>query len=171
MSLVNGRHFLSVEESDDWKSWWSILFQEDLDAGQNAIEFRNRANRDRSSSFSRWQLKDVRLWKPFGAKPIAGATFLGTAPVLETALGDPFPTPSNAGVTLPFTTAAPGQVRISVFNLNGAAGPRPSRRLDRSRGRTRPTGTGAPQPERKRLPASIGRRSGPESSRNRPGWC
>ena len=117
--LVNGRHFLSVEESDDWKSWWSILFQEDLDAGQNAIEFRNRANQDRSSSFSRWQLKDVRLWKPFGAKPIAGATFLGTAPVLETALGDPFPTPFNAGVTLPFTTAAPGQVRISVFNLMG----------------------------------------------------
>ena len=117
--LVNGRHFLSVEESDDWKSWWSILYREDLQSGQNVIEFRNRANQDRSSSFSRWQLKDVRLWKPFGAKPVAGATFLGTAPVLETALGDPFPTPFNAGVTLPFTTADPGMVRLSVFNLMG----------------------------------------------------
>ena len=117
--LINGRHWLSVEESGDWKSWWSILYQEDLNAGQNAIEFRNRANQDRSSSFTRWQLKDVRLWKPFSSKPIAGATFLGTAPVLETALGDPFPTPFNAGVTLPFTTADPGQVRISVFNLMG----------------------------------------------------
>ena len=117
--LVNGRHYLAVEESDDWKSWWSILYQEDLNAGQNAIEFRNRANQDRSSSFSRWQLKDVRLWKPFGAKPVAGATFLGTAPVLETALGDPFPTPFNAGVSVPFTTVAPGKVRISVFNLLG----------------------------------------------------
>ena len=40
-------------------------------------------------------------------------------PVLETALGDPFPTPFNAGVTVPFTTADPGQVRLSVFNLMG----------------------------------------------------
>ena len=117
--LVNGRHYLSVEESEDWKSWWSILYQDDLQTGQNVVEFRNRANQDRSSSFYRWQIKDVRLWKPFGAKPIAGATFLGTAPVLETAMGDPFPTPFNAGVSVPFTTAAPGQVRISVFNLMG----------------------------------------------------
>ena len=38
---------------------------------------------------------------------------------IATALGDPFPTPFNAGVSVPFTTADPGQVRISVFNLMG----------------------------------------------------
>lgn len=38
---------------------------------------------------------------------------------IATALGDPFPTPFNAGVSVPFTTAAPGQVRIAVFNLMG----------------------------------------------------
>ncbi|MCY3762390.1 MAG: S8 family serine peptidase [Gemmatimonadetes bacterium] len=38
---------------------------------------------------------------------------------IAAALGDPFPTPFNAGVTVPFTTADPGQVRISVFNLMG----------------------------------------------------
>ena len=118
--LVNGRHNLSVEKSDDWKSWWTLLSQADLHSGRNVIEFRNRSNQNRSSSFTRWQLKDVKLWKPFSAKPIAGATFLGPSrPVPETALGDPFPTPFNASVTVPFTTAAAGQVRISLFNLMG----------------------------------------------------
>ena len=118
--LVNGRHHLSVEKSDDWKSWWTLLSQADLHSGRNVIEFRNQANQNRSSSFTRWQLKDVKLWKPFSAKLIAGATFLGSSrPVPETALGDPFPTPFNASVTVPFTTAGPGQVRISVFNLMG----------------------------------------------------
>ena len=50
----------------------------------------------------------------------AGATFLESSqPVPETALGDPFPTPFNSNVTVPFTTAEPGQVRITVFNLMG----------------------------------------------------
>ncbi len=38
---------------------------------------------------------------------------------IATALGDPFPTPFNAGVSVPFTIAEPGKVRISVFNLMG----------------------------------------------------
>ena len=118
--LVNGQLYFSVEASDDWQTWWGILNQEDLDSGQNVIEFRNQANQNRSSSFTRWQLKDVALWKPFSAKMFAGAIFLGSSPpVPETALGDPFPTPFNADVTVPFTIAGPGRVRISVFNLMG----------------------------------------------------
>ena len=118
--LVNGQLYSAVEESDDWQTWWGILNREDLNSGPNVIEFRNKANQNRSSSYTRWQLKDVELWKPFHAKLIAGATFLGSSqPVFETVLGDPFPTPFNAHVTVPFTTADPGQVRISVFNLMG----------------------------------------------------
>ena len=118
--LVNGQvYFPSVEVSDDWQTWWGILSEEYLNSEQNVLEFRNQANRNLSSSFTRWQLKDVALWKPFSAKMFAGATHLGSRPVLETALGDPFPTPFNAHVSVPFTTAEPGQVRISVFNLMG----------------------------------------------------
>ena len=118
--LVNEENYGSVPVADDWKSWWVLLDQEVLNSGQNVIEFRNLTNQNRSSSFTRWQLKDVVLWRRFSAKMFAGSNFLGSSPlVLETALGVPFPTPFNAGVTLPFTTAEPGQVRISVFNLMG----------------------------------------------------
>ena len=118
--FVNEKNYGVVPVVDDWKTWWGILYQEDLNSGQNVIEFRNLANQNRSSSYTRWQLKDVKLWKPFSAKMFAGASFLGSSPpVFETALGDPFPTPFNAGVTIPFTAAEPGQVRISVFNLMG----------------------------------------------------
>ena len=118
--LVNGRQIWWIPPGDDWESWWGILSQADLHSGQNVIEFGNQANQNRFSSFTRWQLKDVVLWKPFNAKPIVEATFLGSSRhVLETALGDPYPTPFNASVTVPFTTADPGQVRISIFNLMG----------------------------------------------------
>ena len=118
--LLNGRELWWIQPTEDWQAYWGILNQDDLHSGQNVIEFRNQANQNRSSSFTRWQLKDVKLWKPFSAKLIAGATFLGSSrPVPETAVGDPFPAPFNASVTVPFTTAGPGQVRISVFNLMG----------------------------------------------------
>ena len=117
---VNGQDYGSVPVRDDWQDWWVILNQADLNSGQNVIEFRNRANQNRTTSFTRWQLKDVKLWKPFDAKLIAGARFLGSSrPVLESGLGEPFPTPFNASVTVPFTTAASGQVHISVYNLMG----------------------------------------------------
>ena len=57
-----------------------ILSQTNLNSGQNVIEFRNRANQNRTSSFTHWQLKDVRLWKPFNAKLIAGAEFFWDPP-------------------------------------------------------------------------------------------
>ena len=67
-----------------------------------------------------WQLKDVKLWKPFNAKAIAGAKFLGSSrSVVESGLGDPFPTPFNAEVTIPFTVATAGPVRLAVYNLMG----------------------------------------------------
>ena len=118
--LVNGRDFGSVSPAEDWKSWWIFLDQTNLNSGQNLIEFRNQENQNRSSSFTRWQLKDVAVWRRFSAKMFAGAHHLESSPpVLDTALGDPFPTPFNASVTVPFTTAEPGQVRIAVFNLMG----------------------------------------------------
>ena len=118
--LVNDQYLGTIAPSEEWRFWGTSLHAKELNSSQNVIEFRNLANQDRSSSFSRWQLTNVRLLESGNAKLIAGATFLGSSPpVLETALGAPFPTPFNAGVTLPFTTAETGQVRISVFNLMG----------------------------------------------------
>ena len=118
--FVNGLSYGWVPETDDWKTWWTTLIETNLNSGQNVIEFRNRANQNRTSSFTHWQLKDVSLWKPFSAKPIAGAKFLGPlGPIVESGLGDPFPTPFNAEVTIPFTIAAAGPARLTVYNLMG----------------------------------------------------
>ena len=118
---VNDRYYFYVEADEDWKTWWTTMSQEDLNSGQNVIEFRNLANQNRNSNYTHWQLKDVRLWKPFeAAKLAAGARLLSPSTALAGAsLGHPFPAPFNAEVTVPFTTAAPGQIRISVYNLAG----------------------------------------------------
>ena len=118
--LVNGKDYGWIQESDDWQTWWTLLSQTDLNSGQNVIEFRNRANQNRTSSFTHWQLKDVKLWKPFQRQAIAGAKFLGSSrSVVESGLGDPFPTPFNAEVTIPFALAEAGPVRLTLYNLMG----------------------------------------------------
>ena len=118
--LVNGRDYASVPASADWQDWWIILGQANLHAGRNVIEFRNKANQNRSSSYTHWQLKDVRPWRPFGARLAAGARRLSpSSPVAAPGLGHPFPAPFNAEVTVPFVTEASGPVRISVYNLAG----------------------------------------------------
>ena len=118
--LVNGQDYGWIPVSDDWAAWWTTLSQTDLNSGQNVLEFRNRANQNRTSSFTHWQLKDVKLWKPFNAKLIAGAEFLGSPrSVVESGLGDPFPTPFNAEVTIPFAFAEAGPVRLAIYNLMG----------------------------------------------------
>ena len=118
--LVNGQDYGWVPASDDWEDWWTTLRQTDLNSGQNVIEFRNRVNQNRTSSFTHWQLKDVKLWKPFNAKAIAGAKFLGSSrSIVESGLGDPFPTPFNAEVTILFALAEAGPVRLTVYNLMG----------------------------------------------------
>ncbi len=118
--LVNGKDYGWIPVSNDWGSWWTTLSQIDLNSGQNVIEFRNRTNQNRTSSFTHWQLRDVKLWKPFNAKAIAGAKFLGSSrSVVEFGLGDPFPTPFNAEVTIPFVLAEAGPVRLAVYNLMG----------------------------------------------------
>ncbi len=110
----------TVPVSDDWQSYWVILRQAYLNSGQNVIEFRNNANQNRSSSYTHWQLRNVKLWKPFDAKAIAGARLLSSSSlVLGSGFGHPFPTPFNASVTIPFSIALSGQVRLSVYNLMG----------------------------------------------------
>ena len=56
------------------------------------------------------------MWKPFSAKLAAGTRLLSKLP---DGLGDPFPSPFNAEVTIPFALAEAGPVRLAVYNLMG----------------------------------------------------
>ena len=116
------RVVLPANANEDWKRWYLPLYRTELRSGKNTIEFRNLSNQNRTSSFARWQLKNVDVtWRrPANAKPVAGPQLLSELPDgLVSGLGDPFPTPFNAEVTIPFTTAAAGSVRLTVYNLMG----------------------------------------------------
>ena len=111
----------SIPESEDWTHWYLVLHRADLRSGTNIIEFRNIFNQNRTSSFARWQLKDVWVAEPPpSAKLVAGAQLLSKVPDgLVSGLGDPFPTPFNAKVSIPFALAEAGAVRLVVYNLMG----------------------------------------------------
>ena len=120
--FLNDQKYGSIPANWDWKRWYLRLDRTDLRSGQNTIEFRNLSNQNRTSSFARWQLKDVDVtWRrPANAKPVAGPQLLSELPDgLVSSLGDPFPTPFNAEVTIPFTIAAAAPVRLAVYNLMG----------------------------------------------------
>ena len=114
--FLNEQRYEVLIAGEDWRTWYLVLDGTYLQSGQNVIEFRNVINQDRSASFVDWQLKDVALWKPFSAKLAAGTRLLSKLP---DGLGDPFPTPFNAEVTIPFTVATAGPVRLAVYNLMG----------------------------------------------------
>ena len=119
--FLNEQRHLAVPTSTDWEHWYLELDRTDLRSGQNTIEFRNIFNQNRTSSFARWQLKDVSVTpqtprRPVNAKPVAGPQLLSELP---DGLGTPFPTPFNAEVTIPFTIAAAGSVRLTIYNLMG----------------------------------------------------
>ena len=119
--LLNERSYSSIPESEDWTSWYLVLDRSYLRSGTNIIEFRNIFNQNRTSSFAHWQLKDVWVGEPPpSAKPVAGAQLLSKLPDgLVSGLGDPFPTPFNAEVTIPFVLAEAGPVRLTLYNLMG----------------------------------------------------
>ena len=114
--FLNEQRYEVLVAGEDWRTWYLVLDETYLQSGQNVIEFRNVINQDRAASFVRWQLKDVSLWKPFSAKLAAGTRLLSKLP---DGLGDPFPTPFNAEVTIPFVLAEAGPVRLAVYNLMG----------------------------------------------------
>ena len=118
--FLNEQRYAALIAGEDWRTWYLVLHETDLQSGQNVIEFRSILNQNRAASFARWQLKDVMLWKPFNAKLVAGAKFLGLSQVVvASGLGNPFPTPFNAEVTIPFALVEAGPVRLSVYNLMG----------------------------------------------------
>ena len=119
--FLNEQSYASIPASEDWTAWYLILDRADLRSGTNIIEFRNTFNQNRSSSFARWQLKDVWVAEPPpNAKPVAGPRLLSELPDgIVSGLGDPFPTPFNAEVTIPFALAEAGPVRLTVHNLMG----------------------------------------------------
>ena len=114
--FLNEQRYEVLRAGEDWRTWYLVLDETYLQSGQNVIEFRNVINQDRAASFARWQLKDVALWKPFSAKLAAGTRLLSKLP---DGLGDPFPSPFNAEVTIPFVLADAGSVRLAVYNLMG----------------------------------------------------
>ena len=118
--FLNEQSYADIPASEDWTGWYLILDRADLRTGTNTIEFRNMFNQNRTSSFARWQLKDVEVGEPPSAKPVAGTGILAKVPDdLVSGLGDPFPTPFNAEVTIPFALAEAGSVRLAVYNLMG----------------------------------------------------
>ena len=118
--FFNEQPYADIPASMDWTGWYLILDRADLRAGTNIIEFRNMFNQNRTSSFYRWQLKDVEVGEPPSAKPVTGTRILAkVSDGLVFGLGDPFPTPFNAEVTIPFALAEAGPVSISVYNLMG----------------------------------------------------
>ena len=120
--FLNERKFNEVPAGRDWKNWYLPLNRSDLRSGRNTIEFRNTINENYPESYARWQLKDVSVTsrRPANAKPVPGTQLPSELPdELVSGLGAPFPTPFNASVTVPFTVAAAGPVRISVYNLMG----------------------------------------------------
>ncbi len=114
--FLNEQRYAVLIAGEDWRTWYLVLDETYLQSGQNVIEFRNIINQDRAASFARWQLKDVALWKPFSAKLAAGTRLLSKLP---DGLGDPFPSPFNVEVTIPFALAEAGPVRLTVYNLMG----------------------------------------------------
>ncbi len=118
--FFNEQSYGSIPESEDWTHWYLVLERTDLRTDTNIIEFRNMFNQNRTSSFYRWQLKDVEVGEPPSAKPVAGTRILAkVSDGLVSGLGDPFLTPFNAEVTIPFALAEAGPVRLAVYNLMG----------------------------------------------------
>ena len=119
--FFNELSYAEIPASEDWTSWYLVLDRADIRSGTNIIEFRNIFNQNRTSGFALWQLKDVWVGEPPpSAKPVAGMQLLSKLPDgLVSGLGNPFPTPFNAEVTIPFALAEAGPVRLVVYNLMG----------------------------------------------------
>ena len=100
--LLNDLYSFRIPESEDWQAWWIPLDSSRLNPDRNVIEFLNDDSQSRNSNYTHWQLKDVRLWKPFEAELPAGAKLLSpSSPLVEAGLGNPYPAPFNAEVTVP----------------------------------------------------------------------
>ena len=118
--FLNEQSYAYIPASEDWTDWYLVLDRADLRTGTNTIEFRNMFNQNRTSGFALWQLKDVWVGEPPSAKPVAGVQLLSKlSDGLVSGLGDPFPAPFNAEVTIPFALAEAGPVRLVVYNLMG----------------------------------------------------
>jgi len=120
--FLNEQRYTTLPASEDWTDWYLPLEKTDLRSGTDIIEFRNMFNQDRTSSFDRWQLKDVSVTslRPANAKPVANTRFPSELPEERVSgLGDPFPAPFNAEVTIPFAVATASPVRLAVYNLMG----------------------------------------------------
>lgn len=117
---LNGRILWTQRASIVPTTWFGTIRLDLMVAGQNTLEFRNEINQGKSSGYDAWILRDVALWKPYQAK-LAGALNIegGLGATMATALGTPFPVPSNTGVVIPFDLAAPGDVEITVVNTLG----------------------------------------------------
>lgn len=115
---LNGQDYGAPQgDSGDWGRWSWRLDRSDQRTGRNTVEFRHIVNSTKSSDYETWQIRDIALWKPFDAKRIA--TLGGQQLPLSSGLGNPYPSPFNSEVTVPYSLAQEVPVRVAVYDLVG----------------------------------------------------
>ena len=107
------------EAGTQWHGWWGIIPSNRLRTSGNTLEFRHAANARRTQNYDRWGIRDVELWKPYLAKPVGSRQYPGADVQVNVSVGDAFPSPANAAVTLPISVRKPVELEVSVVNLLG----------------------------------------------------
>jgi len=115
---INGRLLYDVRASTTWTQWFSLLSTSNLTSGRNVVEFRHVRNGGRTTGYEAWQLRNVALWKPYNAKWVASEIVTTVAPEVL-GLQEPYPSPFNSSVTIPYTIEDAGRVTIGVYNVAG----------------------------------------------------
>lgn len=116
---LNGSQLWDVPVSPDWAQWFGPVTSAMLQGEGNQLEFRHSANRDRSSGFSRWSVRNVKLWESYAARPAGAQSILETVQGTGFAVLAPYPTPFNTSVTIPCMVESATEVTVDVVNLLG----------------------------------------------------
>ena len=115
---LNGFHMWSIPSRSNWTTWYVPIPDSSLRASENVLEFRHVRNAWRSAGYDQWLVRNVRLWKPYNAK-FVGVDRLNEIVSSRFILGDPFPTPFNAAVSVPIHVLKAERVSVRIFNLLG----------------------------------------------------
>lgn len=113
----NGVYDNSFGVSGSAAAWLNYSYRIRVINGKNTIEFRNTKNSTRSSGYDNWSIRNIQVWKPFDAKLVHRGE--GQHLRLSLGLGNPYPSPFNSEVTVPYSLAQESAVRVVVYDLAG----------------------------------------------------